>query len=323
MVLFPVVSDDGRDCIFIEIKLLPRPAGGVKYYAMYDDDERDDETDERDGGMLKIYIEDRLKKDVNMLQSITNAISLSSCSGYLTITNDAGLNGRGLVGASLGVAVAVECCRPGVGDGIAFTGFVTNMNKHDGTCWIHEIDNLDKKIALAIKKGQRMIVPYQPNVLSRVGAYVPCSKNLVSPVKRDLAATVWSVCTLMEVFEAITMIKNGESTMGASAKFENEKVNVHYNKIKDTILEVATNMSKMLSNGDRMFELGGEEEDTAHMVYKVALDIKEGKTPTSLELLSAMNDIIEMKKKGYPITSKDISGLRTMRNEVIPDALTL
>lgn len=190
MTCFPCVTDDGK-VILVQIALLYKAMDGVEYCAFRDDDEEGS-----NGVAYQIQADKRLLNGTDSYSSLLEAISTSRNKGFLTIVSQ--LPNKRITGASFGLAVAVECCRPGKFPGVAFTGFVSNMNEDDGTYRIHEIDNVLAKIAGCRKAGVPLIVPYNEQVST-------VKRNIVTPkdvcrglTEEDYMCTTWAAYSLLE-----------------------------------------------------------------------------------------------------------------------------
>lgn len=194
MCLFPCVTGDGQ-VILVQIALLYKPLDGVEYCAFRDDDEEGS-----NGVAYQIQADKRLLNGTDSYSSLLESISVSRNKGFITIVSD--LKGKRITGASFGLAVAVECCRPNAFPGIAFTGFVSNMNEDDGTYRVHEIDNVLKKISGCRHLGVPLVVPYNDQVASVKRSIVTPKDVCRGLTDEDRACTTWAAYSLLE---AITM----------------------------------------------------------------------------------------------------------------------
>lgn len=198
MVLFPCVTAEGQ-VILVQIALLSRPLDGVEYTAFRDDDEEGSS-----GVAYPIQVDKRMMNGNDSYSSMLEAISVTRNAGYLTIVSQ--LPNKKITGASFGLAVAVECSRPGKFPGIAFTGFVSNMNEDDGTYRIHEIDNVLAKITGCRKAGVPLVVPYNDKV-SSVKRSIVTPKDVVRGLgEEDTACTTWAAYSLLEALFMADMI---------------------------------------------------------------------------------------------------------------------
>lgn len=192
MTLFPCVTNEGQ-VILVQIALLSRELEGVEYCVFRDDDEEGP-----NGAAYQIQADKRLLNGTDSYSSLLEAISTSRNRGFLTIVSE--MPNKRITGASFGLAVAVECCRPGKFPGVAFTGFVSNMNEDDGTYRIHEIDNVLVKIAGCRKAGIPLVVPYNEHV-STVKRSIVTPKDVCRGLTaEDCECMTWAAYSLLEAF---------------------------------------------------------------------------------------------------------------------------
>lgn len=200
MTVFPCVTSN-NETILVQIALLGQPVRGVKYVVLRDDDEEGS-----NGVAYGIQIDARIMNGNDSFSSALQAVSTSRNSGYVTVVSDT--MGKKITGASFGLALAIECCRPGVFPGIAFTGFVSNMNADDGTYRIHEIDNVLTKIQGCRRLGVPLVVPYNEQVASVRRNIVTAKDVCRGLTHEDVKCGTWAAYSMLEAICMAHQIKS-------------------------------------------------------------------------------------------------------------------
>jgi len=207
MVYFPCVTST-KEVILVQVKLLEREQDGVNYIRLKDDDEEG-----KNGIEFGIRVDERLMNGKDAFASVNQAVSLTNNSGFLTVL---GSIPKTINGASMGLAVAIECCRPGKYDN-AFTGFVSNMNENDLTCRVHDIDNVTIKIKGCAKQKVPLVVPFSAEV-AKLRRIVISPKD-VCRGDVDTSLSTYSAYTMLEAICMANVIKS-QNVSDAAGSFD-------------------------------------------------------------------------------------------------------
>ncbi len=159
MTLFPCVRGSDRGVVFRSVVLSREPVRGVSYVAYPDSD---GQRNGEEVNTIPTQIDQRLVENNDSLAATLNAISISPPRDGFLSCNTA--KGEHLNGASLGLAVAVEMCRPGQFPDVAFTGLVSSLSPHDCTFKVHDVDCVPEKIRGAIAAGVPLVFPFSDRV---------------------------------------------------------------------------------------------------------------------------------------------------------------
>jgi len=181
----------------VQVKLLDWEQDGVTYIRLKDDDEEGE-----NGIEFGIRVDERLMNGKDAFASVNQAVSLTNNSGFLTVI---GSIPKTINGASMGLAVAIECCRPGKYDN-AFTGFVSNMNENDLTCRVHDIDNVTIKIQGCAKQKVPLVVPFSAEV-AKLRRIVISPKD-VCRGDIDTSLSTYSAYTMLEAISMANVINS-------------------------------------------------------------------------------------------------------------------
>jgi len=205
----------------VQVKLLDREQDGVTYIRLKDDDEEGD-----NGIEFGIRVDERLMNGKDSFASVNQAVSLTNNTGFLTVI---GSIPKTINGASMGLAVAIECCRPGKYDN-AFTGFVSNMNENDLTCRVHDIDNVTIKIKGCAKQKVPLVVPFSAEV-GKLRRIVISPKD-VCRGDIDASLSTYSAYTMLEAICIANVItsRNVSDAKGRHEAFDSNAAQRHVNR---------------------------------------------------------------------------------------------
>jgi hypothetical protein len=177
MPYFPCVNQNDTEVVFASVTLGQNPVGGRSYMHLPSNTEH---------APISVAIDKTLvggdNADKNAYASVLQAMSLSpnfDGEWYLTCSLDPSTH---LGGASLGVAVALALSQHGnkALEGVAFTGFVSNIQRGQCTNMVHDIDKVDVKIRAATERKILLVVPWSDKVeiISRTHAMLTPSMML-------------------------------------------------------------------------------------------------------------------------------------------------